>query len=84
MKPKTTTAIHANLLARLENNDDDAIDEFGHIRMLSRDTLLAAALGDIDLNDIARFFMADSGYDREGCWVGFDAAKRAWTAGDVA
>lgn len=74
------TSQHADLLARLTNNDDDAIDEFSHIRMMNRDTLLAAARGEIDLNDVARFFMADSGYDRDGKWVGFEAARRIWLA----
>ena len=40
--------------------------------------LLAAARGEIDLNEIARRLLADLGLNREGSWVGHERAHDIW------
>lgn len=64
------------LKARWDNNDDDTVDRLGYIRMTDTELLLAAAKGEVDLNEIARWMVADRGIGINGAWVGFPEAKR--------
>lgn len=61
-----------------DRQDDDMVDKLGYIGMLDSDLLAAAARGDVDLNEIARWNMASRGLGRHGEWVGFPEAKRIW------
>lgn len=38
--------------------------------------LVATLRGDLDLNAVARFELANRGLDREGRWVGFERARQ--------
>lgn len=61
-----------------DRQDDEMVDKLGYIGMLDTDLLAAAANGDVDLNEIARWNMAARGLGRDGKWVGFPEAKRIW------
>lgn len=63
-------------LAKLANNDDDTIEAFGAMQLLSTTVLAAAARGDVDLNAIASWMLACRGQDTTGAWVGFPEAAR--------
>lgn len=40
--------------------------------------LVAAANGEIDLNELARAEMANRGLGRDGKWIGFNAARKLY------
>jgi hypothetical protein len=60
----------------LASNDDDTIEAFGAMQLLSSTVLAAAARGDIDLNAIASWMLASRGQDAACAWVGFPEAER--------
>lgn len=64
------------LKARWDNNDDDTVDRLGYLRKMDTELLLAAAKGEVDLNEIARWVVASRGIGANGAWVGFPEAKR--------
>ena len=53
-----------------------AVDKAGAIQLLDSDVPLAAAKGDLDLNEIARFILAGRGIGRDGTWLGLDESRR--------
>lgn len=61
-----------------DRQDDEVVDKLGYLGMLDTDLLMAAARGDVDLNELARWRLAASGVGRDGMWVGFDEAERIW------
>ncbi len=63
-------------LAELANNDDDTIETFGAMQLLSSTVLAAAARGEVDLNAIASWMLASRGQDATCAWVGFPEAER--------
>jgi hypothetical protein len=50
-------------------------DELGFIETALTSVLVASASGELDLNRLALVELAARGRDRQGRWVGFDAAK---------
>ena len=50
-------------------------DELLSIQTLPLKLILAAANGQIDLNEMARDELASRGLDQSGEWVGFDQAR---------
>lgn len=71
---------HKDLMAALEAGDDDASEKIGAMQLMHTDILLAAAKGQIDLNDIARHLVASRGIGTSGEWVGFPEAERQMDA----
>jgi len=51
-------------------------DVEGIIGLMDANVLVAAAAGQIDLNEVASWELANRGMNRMGEWVGFDEAKR--------
>lgn len=49
-----------------------------HMQPLPTELLKAMAKGEVDAQAIAAQLMASRGLDREGKWVGFEAAAAAW------
>lgn len=68
------------LKARWDNNDDETVDRLGYLRMMDTQLLLAAAKGQVDLNEVARWMVADRGIGINGAWVGFPEAHRQMAA----
>lgn len=68
----TTTALRNGWVTQ----DDDTVEKLGYISMADTDLLLAAAKGEVDLNEIARWVVASRGIGANGAWVGFPEAKR--------
>ena len=60
----------------LQQNDDDTIETFGAMQLLSSTVLAAAARGEVDLNAIANWMLASRGQDAACAWVGFPEAER--------
>jgi len=60
----------------LQQNDDDTIETFGAMQLLSSTVLAAAARGEVDLNVIASWMLAARGVNENGDWVGFPEAER--------
>ena len=60
----------------LANNDDDTIETFGAMQLLSSTVLAAAARGAIDLNAIASWMLASRGHDTTCACAGFPEAER--------
>ena len=56
--------------------DDEVADKLGWMQLMDSDLLVAAAKGDLDLNEVARWVLASRGIGESGRWVGFDEAKR--------
>lgn len=48
------------------------------MNMLSTDTLLAAAKGELDLAVVARTILASRGIGENGVWAGFEQAREYW------
>jgi len=69
---------HEELMARLRANDDETTDRMNPIYQLGVEIVAQAADGQIDLNEVARWFMSHSGLDRTGEWVGFDKCAAEW------
>jgi hypothetical protein len=58
-----------------------SVDELHFIQAAPVRVLVAVALGELDLNRLAREEMAQRGYDQQGVWVGFKRARddlRTW------
>ncbi len=53
-------------------------DELGFIQTAAAKILTAAARGDLDLNELADFELAQRGLDHDGKWVGLDKARRIY------
>lgn len=49
-----------------------------HLQPLPTELLKAIARGEVDAQEVAARLMADRGLDRDGKWVGFEAAARMW------
>lgn len=49
-----------------------------HLQPLPTELLQAMAKGEVDVQAVAARLMADRGLDRNGKWVGFEAAAVAW------
>lgn len=49
-----------------------------HLQPLPTELLLAMAKGEVDVEAIAARLVADRGLDRQGRWVGFEAAAKGW------
>lgn len=73
-----------DLMDALRSNDDDALETIGYLRMMDTETLAAAARGELDLNALASWCMADRGLDNRGNWVGFPEAERQHEARQTA
>ena len=56
-------------------NTKFSVDELGFIEIALTSVLVASAAGELDLNQLALVKLAARGRDRQGRWVGFDAAK---------
>ncbi len=65
-----------DLMAALRKFDNDATDKVGAMQLMDTDILLAAALGEVDLNQVAALMVAARGMGRRGEWVGFVEAGR--------
>jgi hypothetical protein len=65
-----------DLMAALRKFDNDATDKVGAMQLMDTDILLAAALGRVDLNQVAALMVAARGMGRSGEWVGFLEAER--------
>jgi hypothetical protein len=52
-----------------------SVDELHFIQVAPVRILVAVALGELDLNRLAREEMAQRGYDQQGVWVGFKRAR---------
>lgn len=52
-----------------------SVDELHFIQVAPVRVLVAVALGELDLNRLAREEMAQRGYDQQGVWVGFKRAR---------
>jgi len=63
-------------LAKLADNDDDTIEAFGAMQLLSSTVLAAAARGEVDLNAIASWMLVSRGQDTSCAWVGCPEAER--------
>jgi len=55
---------------------DLPIDDVLILQSAHTTLLVAAARGEIDLNELARATLADRGLDKSGRWVGFAEAQR--------
>ena len=53
-------------------------DQIDFLHAVPVKVLVAAANGTVDLNQLARQELANRGYDRDGVWVGFAAARIAY------
>lgn len=51
-----------------------------HLQPLPTELLKAMASGEVDAQAVAAQLMAGRGLDREGKWVGFEAAAVAWAS----
>ncbi len=49
-----------------------------HLQPLPTELLKAMAEGEVDTQYLAAKLMAERGLGRDGKWVGFDAAAKAW------
>lgn len=77
MTGETTVQLTTNdLMAALRKFDNDATDKVGAMQLMDTDILLAAALGKVDLNQVAALMVAARGLGRRGEWVGFIEAER--------
>lgn len=70
-KPARTPTEAAKLLGL--SIDDALILQVANIRLVH-----AAALGQVDLQALAKEHMASSGLGKDGQWVGFEAAAKEW------
>lgn len=52
------------------------VDEIEFIEAATVRVLVGATQGDVDLNQLARDELAMRGMNKDGVWVGFDAAAR--------
>ena len=52
------------------------VDETGFIQISLTKVLAAVALGELDLNRLAKEELAARGLNDRGNWIGFDAAKK--------
>lgn len=57
-------------------SNEFTVDEIGFIQIALTKVLAAVARGELDLNRLAREELAARGLDKQGEWVGFEAAKR--------
>ena len=64
------------LMKALRANDDDAVEKVGHMQCMDTGILLAAAKGELDLNEVAAHLVAGRGIGRDGRWVGFPEAEK--------
>ena len=82
----TTTEQFDTYLAALRDTDTEP--PYAPMSLLANEALLAGAKGEIDLNLVARVFLACRGLGPDGEWVGFKAAEEYWRGqavpGDVA
>lgn len=76
------TLAHTQLMHALRAGDGAAVDRMHPIYQLGLQTVMEAADGLIDLNEVARHFLASSGFGRSGEWVGEEQAAEDW-AGSV-
>ena len=65
-----------DMMARLRKFDDEASEKIGGMQLVDTDLLLAAALGKLDLNQVAALLVASRGIGRSGQWVGHLEAER--------
>lgn len=49
-----------------------------HLQPLPTELLLAMAKGEVDAQAVTERLVADRGLDRQGKWVGFEAAAKVW------
>lgn len=70
---KLTTA---DLRQGWERQDDEVVEKLGYLPLMDTDLLVAAAKGEVDLNEVARWVLAAQGIGEGGRWVGFDEAER--------
>lgn len=52
-----------------------------HLQPLPTELLKAMAKGEVDAQAVAARLMAGRGLDRDGKWVGFEAASAIWSGG---
>lgn len=57
-------------------SNEFTVDEIGFIQIALTKVLAAVARGELDLNLLAREELAARGLDKQGEWVGFEAAKK--------
>jgi hypothetical protein len=62
-------------------SNEFTVDEIGFIQIALTKVLAAVARGELDLNRLAREELAARGLDKQGEWVGFEAAKRVHEIG---
>lgn len=62
-------------------SNEFTVDEIGFIQIALTKVLAAVARGELDLNRLAREELAGRGLDKQGEWVGFEAAKRVHETG---
>lgn len=56
-------------------SNEFTVDEIGFIQIALTKVLASVARGELDLNRLAREELAGRGLDKQGEWVGFEAAK---------
>jgi hypothetical protein len=57
------------------------VDQMGFIQIANSEILAAVARGELDLNAVARQELAARGLDKNGKWIGFDAARKLHLGG---
>lgn len=57
-------------------------DQIDFVHALPLSVLVAAANGHVDLNRLALQELANRGYDRQGVWVGYKAAKAEYVSAE--
>lgn len=57
-------------------------DQIDFLHAVPVRVLVAAANGAVDLNQLARQELANRGYDLDGVWIGYAAAKAAYANAD--
>ena len=50
-------------------------EQMGFLNIADTDILIAAARGEIDLNELAAKVLANRGLNKDGVWVGFKEAE---------
>ncbi len=53
--------------------------DIGCMQLLSNETLIQIALGEVDIKKIAKEIMASRGFDKQNKWVGFAKAESEWS-----
>jgi hypothetical protein len=66
------------LLVPTKSTEKTKMNAAEYLQILPTDLLRALACGELDAREVAAKLMADRGLDREGQWVGFERAFKAW------